>query len=87
MAHSVILLGIDELQGEETHGTGVLETLRGYMPAVEAVDEIDPGQRTEAQEAVATQADLIAGKFETSGFTPGELATDTATLGTLIAEL
>lgn len=64
---------------------GCLQTLRGYCPTIESIEKQQ--NRTEPQQAVLDQADVIAGKFETSGFTPSEICTDTEELGTLIEAL
>lgn len=86
MPHIVLETGINELQGEVT-GSGTLEELKGYLPTIEALESIPPeGELTEAQQLVMTQAEAIADAFG-NGFTPGGLASDTATLGTLIGNL
>lgn len=85
MAHIIILEAIEELSGDPTEG--VFNTLKGYVEgAVETIHEIPPKQWSEAQADVMAQADVIANKFE-NGFTPTEIAAETATLGVLIGEL
>ena len=86
MPHIIILEGIDDMAGDDPVG-GCFQSLRGYMETVEAIESIKPLSRTIAQRAVMEQADVIAGKFETSGFTANAVCTDTATLGTLIDAL
>jgi len=86
MPHAIILEGIDQLQGENVTGDGVLEELKGYMPSVEACEEIPSMSRSREQRNVLDQAEVIAGLFE-NGFTSGGLATETASLGTLIGAL
>lgn len=83
MPHAIILDGIETMAG--TSSGGCLETLRGYCPTIESIE----GQqnRTDPQQAVMDQAEVIAAKFETSGFTPSEICADTTELGTRIEAL
>ncbi len=87
--HVPIIIGaINALQGEVT-GAGTLESLKGYMPTVDALEDIEnnpEAELTEAQQAVLDKSHDIADSFG-NGFTPGGLASDTGTLGTLIGNL
>lgn len=89
MSHVVIIIGaINELQGDITGG-GTLEILKSYMPTIETLEAIEDNPQaelTEAQQAVLSKSEDIAASFS-EGFTPGGLASDTATLGTLIGEM
>jgi hypothetical protein len=86
MPHIIILSSIEELQGENITGTGIFNELLGYMETVETIEEKPIIERTEAEADVLIQAATIAEMFE-NGFTSGNLAVETTTLGTLIGSL
>jgi len=86
MSHIIILDSIESLQGENITGTGIFSELLGYMPTVEVCEDTPIIERTEAQSDVLAQANTIAEMFE-NGFTSGNLAVETTSLGSLIAQL
>ncbi len=80
MSHSVILLGIADLQGAEVTGTGTLQTLKNLLPTVETCEEQEE-PRSLSSQAVVDQSERVAELF-TNGLTTATLATQTGILST-----
>lgn len=82
MPHIIILNEIDAQQGENTTGTGVLETLRGRANAAEAFIETADKDNPVA-EALEAKLDQIASTI-TGGYTASSLGTLSDELQVLI---
>lgn len=84
MSHIILKGFVDDLQGENVTGEGVLESLRGTFSTIESLEEqIEPGRK---QQDVLDKAADMAGKVST-GFTKAGLISDTSELEGLIALL